>query len=688
MKRWLLIFVVSLLSLAVSAEEERKIHVFYNGQCDTYLRSNVESITYEFADDEQSEISVMRFYVKIEEEDDEGYKYNKVITRDYALAEVDSVVFSPPHYFAWVTTRSNVHRTYTTSELRGEIGGNWNDWDGVNVGFYISETRSPFTSKDRRTVYAEKSSIPGVFSYTAKNAEGYVGKKYYYYQAWASYHGKFFLVGDMQSFRLDPVIMWTDTYARLEKEDDGHYYKAYVSADIFGDTKEILAEMSNRRAEVGFCYGPEQLPTLDKGNKLEPGWINEVGDLNCVIPHLEPGNKIWVRPYTIIADTIYYGLDFSILTDPWIQVTTLAATDVTATTANVAFTVEALYQEGQLSNGVAGIQFSTTPDLDQLGDETYFDYYNWTPSDNQNYTRQLTKLIPNTTYYYRGYVNVGGKRYLGEIKSFTTKNLEIKTYEVTDITSSSAYITGALLDKDAIVEGNYFGFYYNTTGEPNPNNAKYVYGIFASNSNGTFWWNPDDLEPETRYYVRSFVTYDGKVYLGNIVSFKTEKEEDEGFYGELGLFELKGHVKSCIWTNLWGTNTRTFSQNGFWLTANGWNLSSVYPDGIKRDNAGRIIQGRYDEGGVESWTIDKKGRKITWTDVLWDGGETHTYYYNENDLVYLETVEYLGMDEEWNDNYSVTYSNWVLDSHGNWISRKADNSVHGTSTETREITYY
>lgn len=584
MKRWFLFILVALLSVTASAEDELMVQVYLNnGQCDSYLRSNVKSISYESTDENPSEVSIMRLCVIMTEDNEETEeKEEKEVLIDYPLADVERVDFKPP--YVWLTTRANVSRKYTQAELRVDIGGNWKDWPGVKMGFYIGKSIRPYRDEDCRVVYVDEvCNGPGQYTYWAKNSQGYVGKVYYHYQAFASYKGEFFLVGEPQSFHFMPVTMWTDTFAKLEKEDnEGHYYVAHVSADIFGDTREISSEMAAGRAEVGFCYGPNEVPTRAKGATLVPGWITEVGDLECDIPHLEANKKVWVRPYTIIADTIYYGLDFSIMTEPWVKVTTDEAHDVEITSAKVNFHIQASAEEA--FKGKAGIQFSTTPDLDALGDDTYHDIYDWKVDGPGDFTGYFTKLIPNTTYYCRAYLMANGKRYLGNIIEFTTK--------------------------------------------------------------------------------------------------------EEGFYGELGLFELKGHVKSCEWTNAWGTNTRTFDQNGFWLTGDGWSLNSIYPYGIKRDSKGRIIEGYYDEGGAEFWTIDEKGRKKTWTDALWDGGETHTYYYNENDMVYKETVEYLGMDVEWNEGYTVYYSDWVYDSQGNWVKRSAHSSTYGDSQESRKIVYY
>lgn len=682
MKRWFLFIIVALLSVAASAEDELMVQVYLNnGQCDSYLRSNVKTISYVSTDDNPSEVSIMRLCVIMTEDEEE-----KEVYIDYPIADIERVDFKPP--YAWVATRANVHRKYTQTELRGDIGGNWKDWPGVKLGFFISKNLRPVSADDRRTVYADEiCDGPGQFSYWAKNSEGYVGEVFYHYQAFALYKGEFFLVGKPESFRLAPVIMWTDTYAKLEKEKTEYkegkevdYYVAHVSADIFGDTKEISSEIAAHRAEVGFCYGPNALPTRANGAILVPGRITEVGDIECDIHHLEADKKVWVRPYTIIADTIYYGLDFSIMTEPWVNVITYEAQDVKATTAKVKFHVEA--SKELAFQGKVGIQFSTSPDLDALGEETYHDLYDWTADGQSEFTGYFTKLTPNTTYYCRAYLMANGKRYPGNTIFFTTKDLLI-TYEAENVTLTTAYIQGEVLDTDAIVEGNYFGFFYNTTGNPGRNDGDpYVYGTFGSDLNSKFFWSAKDLKPNTTYYVASFITYNGKTYLGNTISFTT------GFVGELGLFELKGHVMSCEWTNAWGTNIRTFDQNGFWLTGNGWSLNNIYHNGIKRDSMGRIIEGYYDEGGTESWTIDSKGRKTTWTDVLWDGGETHTYYYNENDMVYMETVEYIGMDVEWNDGYTVYYSDWELDSQGNWVKRTAYSTTDGYSQESRKIVYY
>ena len=76
-----------------------------------------------------------------------------------------------------------------------------------------------------------------------------------------------------------------------------------------------------------------------------------------------------------------------------------------------------------------------------------------------------------------------------------------------------------------------------------------------------------------------------------------EAESPNVVKGELGLFELQGPVKSCTLKNKWGKTTRTFDEQGMWLTHDGKPLAKVYPNGIERDEQGRILKGKMDANG-------------------------------------------------------------------------------------------
>ena len=153
--------------------------------------------------------------------------------------------------------------------------------------------------------------------------------------------------------------------------------------------------------------------------------------------------------------------------------------------------------------------------------------------------------------------------------------------------------------------------------------------------------------------------------------------------GELGIFDLRGPVKSFVFKNQWGSTTRTFDRNGKWLTHDGKTLRQVYPSGIRRDAKGRITKGIFDaDGNCEQYFYNEKGlitkRNYTYFDTLEE--DTYTYDTNGN-LLKMKVVEG-GMDAS--EPYTDVYTTITTDKYGNWTKRKTQNG----KIETRVITYY
>lgn len=153
--------------------------------------------------------------------------------------------------------------------------------------------------------------------------------------------------------------------------------------------------------------------------------------------------------------------------------------------------------------------------------------------------------------------------------------------------------------------------------------------------------------------------------------------------GELGIFELRGPVKSFIFKNQWGTTTRTFDHNGKWLTHEGKPLRQVYPSGIRRDAKGRITKGIFDaDGNYEQYFYNEKGLITKREYSFFDTTEEDTYSYDANgNLTKMKVVEG-GMDAA--EPYTNVYTIITKDKYGNWTKRKNQNG----EIETRTITYY
>lgn len=153
--------------------------------------------------------------------------------------------------------------------------------------------------------------------------------------------------------------------------------------------------------------------------------------------------------------------------------------------------------------------------------------------------------------------------------------------------------------------------------------------------------------------------------------------------GELGIFELRGPVKSFVFKNQWVTNTRTFDRNGKWLTHNGQTLRQVFPSGIRRDAQGRIIKGIFDtDGNCEQYFYNEKGLITKRNYTFFDSLEEDTYTYDTNgNLLKMRVVE-SGVDAS--EPYTDVYTIITTDKYGNWTKRKTQKG----EIETRVITYY
>lgn len=155
-----------------------------------------------------------------------------------------------------------------------------------------------------------------------------------------------------------------------------------------------------------------------------------------------------------------------------------------------------------------------------------------------------------------------------------------------------------------------------------------------------------------------------------------------GYAGELGLFELRGKVKQCTWLYAWGELVRTFDENGFWLTNDGQDLTSIYTAGVERDGQGRIIKGLMDiDGNGEDYAYNADGSKKSYNYHYFDEVTNETYKYNENGV--MTSMAATGIDGERNEEYTVT----KVDAAGNWIERKTK-TIDGDDIQTRKIVYY
>jgi hypothetical protein len=215
------------------------------------------------------------------------------------------------------------------------------------------------------------------------------------------------------------------------------------------------------------------------------------------------------------------------------------------------------------------------------------------------------------------------------------------------------------------------------------NDARLTYDKQKDEMTFHYVFEDGDLQGNKTYYFCAYLRdNNGHYCYGEVKPLKPD-----AVYGELGLFELRGPVKSCTFRR--GSAepvVRTFDRDGFWLTYNGQPITSIYDMGITRDQQGRITEGRF-EGGFESYEYDARGRILKYGYLLYDGGYGATYKYDDKGLLWEYTDEPWGMDAEYYGTDVYHYKDYTIDRHGNWTRRLAYTDFSG-HTENRTIEYY
>jgi len=269
----------------------------------------------------------------------------------------------------------------------------------------------------------------------------------------------------------------------------------------------------------GVCYSTASSPTIDN-NKTLNGTGSGVFTSSC--SGLSPDETIYLKAYaTSNSGTTTYGDEITLTTLKALEVSTVLASNITATTATSGGTV--VIRSGTVAE--KGICWSTAHY------PTILDSKISSGSGAGTFTSALTGLAQDTIIYVRAYAKDGtGKiNYGQEIVINTLPNVTIITAEPTDINDFGATIGGTLINNNTTAGLPVAaGYCWGTTeypividNMPNHQNTLYKAGTFSipfKSLLGSY-----EIRPGTKYYVRAYAyATDGirKIY-GNQVTFTT-----------------------------------------------------------------------------------------------------------------------------------------------------------------------
>lgn len=194
-----------------------------------------------------------------------------------------------------------------------------------------------------------------------------------------------------------------------------------------------------------------------------------------------------------------------------------------APSANVTTAINITFDSAVLNGVVNGNGFRTDVQFD-WGTDTNFGFSvnaDQTPvvgSNNVNVTTKLSKLQPNTTYYYRIKATNAVNTTLSTNLSFKTNSLTpiLTTAAVSQITSNSA-TSGGTITSDGGSPIIARGVCWKAGQNPTINDSKTTDGSGI----GTFTSTINGLNPNTDYTVRAYATTNKETYYGENISFNT-----------------------------------------------------------------------------------------------------------------------------------------------------------------------
>ncbi|MDR1737861.1 MAG: formylglycine-generating enzyme family protein [Candidatus Symbiothrix sp.] len=277
----------------------------------------------------------------------------------------------------------------------------------------------------------------------------------------------------------------------------------------------IVIEGNPAYTEKGFCYNMSPDPTIYMNKKEVIG--EGTGSFSYQLTELSPRSKYYVRAYAIQNGNTIYGNEVDFITTAPLsdvaEVTTSAVTNIAASTATFNAIIT---NEGNPAYTEKGFCYDTDPNP-----TTSHYRQQVSGSGTGAYSYSGAYLTANTKYYVRAYLRQNGNTIYGNQVEFTTAAYtaaaEVTTSGAADITATEATLTGQI-SYEGIPAYTERGFCYATS--PNPTTANNKSEVSGSGS-GSYFYTVTGLAPNTKYYVKTYLIWNGNTVYGNEVEFTT-----------------------------------------------------------------------------------------------------------------------------------------------------------------------
>jgi photosystem II stability/assembly factor-like uncharacterized protein len=238
----------------------------------------------------------------------------------------------------------------------------------------------------------------------------------------------------------------------------------------------IIDDGGNAITARGVCWSLSQNPTITDSKTNEGTGI---GSFSSSITGLNPNTKYYVRAYATNSLGTAYGNQDSLTTSASIPI--LSTTSISNITSTSATSGGNITSDGGATVTARGVCWSICQNPTTANNKTT------DGTGTGSFTRNITGLIPNTTYYVRAYAtNSVGTAY-GDEKSFTTQHFQISLSQGWNMIAYLQYselncetVFAGIADNIVIVKDNFGNVYIpsygiNTIGNLVPGQGYQIY---------------------------------------------------------------------------------------------------------------------------------------------------------------------------------------------------------------------
>lgn len=266
-------------------------------------------------------------------------------------------------------------------------------------------------------------------------------------------------------------------------------------------------------SQYGHCWSSEVREPTTGHSHTELGSTKQTGSYTSKLENLIPGTLYYVRAYARNQYGISYGqtIQFTSAVGE-VRLNTRSVTDIIHNEATCGGNITDLQGNSVLEKGVC---WSTSPNPTRANNHQ-------TSADQTNsFSVRITGLSENTSYHVRAYVEtVTGDTYYGQDIQFQTTH-EIRLPQVSATSVSGLGVNSVTLRASVTNDGDGTisdaGFCYSISPNPSKDDNRKSCGA----STGSFSAVLNNLNENTRYYVRAYVTNEKGTNYGDQTEFKT-----------------------------------------------------------------------------------------------------------------------------------------------------------------------